>query len=214
VLAYRAQDLGMQRFFAAGRPDPDTVSQVARRLKAHHSPVSPSELREETRLTASRLTAVVNLLEQVEAVRTTAAGELEPVDGVSAADAARQAVELGDAHQQLERSRVDMMRGYAETTGCRRRFLMGYFGQAQDGACGNCDLCESGTVDVMRPAETEKHPNPFAPGTQVRHGRWGNGAVMSEDDGRLTVLFESVGYRTLSLAVVLQHDLLSTPREA
>ena len=227
VLAYRPQDLGMQRFFAAGRPDPDTIGQVARRLKSHHAPVSPSRLREETRLTASRLTAVVNLLEQVEAVRTTPEGDLEPVEGVSAARAARQAAELGDAHQQLERSRVDMMRGYAETTGCRRRFLMGYFGQAQDAPCGCCDQCESAGLaqdgdstdggllagtGVARPTAPEPagapDAHPFAPGTLVRHEQWGSGAVMSEDDGRLTVLFDSVGYRTLSLAVIRENDLL------
>jgi ATP-dependent DNA helicase RecQ len=51
--------------------------------------------------------------------------------------------------------------------------------------------------------------HPFAAGTRVRHQRWGNGAVMSEEEGRLTILFESVGYRTLSLAVVQDHGLLS-----
>ena len=32
-------------------------------------------------------------------------------------------------HQRLIRSRIEMMRGYAETTGCRRQFLLGYFGE-------------------------------------------------------------------------------------
>jgi ATP-dependent DNA helicase RecQ len=32
---------------------------------------------------------------------------------------------------------------------------------------------------------------------------------MSEEEGRLTILFESAGYRTLSLAVVQDQDLLS-----
>lgn len=220
ILAYRPQDLGMQRFFAAGRPDPDTVTQVASTLDNHEGPVSPSELRAETHLTASRLTAVVNLLEQVDAVRTTEDGELETTGDVSADSAAQQAVELADAHQQLERSRVDMMRGYAETTGCRRRFLLGYFGQAQTwpGGCGSCDRCAaaelaqqgggggpevlSGTGGpIVAPSDAslpgEQHP--FQPGTLVRHEHWGEGSVMSEEEQRLTVLFDTVGYRTLSV---------------
>jgi ATP-dependent DNA helicase RecQ len=235
VLAYRPQDLGMQRFFASGHPDADTIARVARTLGSHDAPVSATELRQETGLTASRLTAVVNLLQQVRAVRTTDQGELEPLADLSPTDAAERALQLADAHQELERSRVDMMRGYAETTGCRRRFLLGYFGQACEEPCGACDRCDSarpvvgaraggghdrGLLDGTstgtgrgtgaRPAPAGTMPqHPFAAGTRVRHQRWGNGAVMSEEEGRLTILFESVGYRTLSLAVVQDHGLLS-----
>ncbi|MFG3200048.1 RecQ family ATP-dependent DNA helicase [Streptomyces sp. NPDC048208] len=230
ILAYRPQDLGMQRFFAAGRPDPDTVTKVVSTLEEHDGPVPPTELREETELTASRLTAVVNLLEQVDAVRTTEDGDLEASGTTSPADAAQQAVELGDAHQQLERSRVDMMRGYAEATGCRRRFLLGYFGQVgdRDEPCGSCDRCAAaelaedgaeggptvlaGTGGPIREAavpEPAGEQHPFQPGTLVRHEHWGQGSVMSEEDERLTVLFDTVGYRTLSLDVINKNHLLT-----
>lgn len=230
ILAYRPQDLGMQRFFAAGRPDPDTVTKVVSTLEEHDGPVPPTELREETELTASRLTAVVNLLEQVDAVRTTEDGDLEASGTTSPADAAQQAVELGDAHQQLERSRVDMMRGYAEATGCRRRFLLGYFGQVGDRnePCGSCDRCAAaelaedgaeggptvlaGTGGPIREAavpEPAGEQHPFQPGTLVRHEHWGQGSVMSEEDERLTVLFDTVGYRTLSLDVINKNHLLT-----
>ncbi|MFF7362048.1 RecQ family ATP-dependent DNA helicase [Streptomyces sp. NPDC008125] len=229
ILAYRPQDLGLQRFFSAGRPDPDTVTQVARTLAEHDGPVHPSDLRAETHLTASRLTAVVNLLEQVDAVHTTGRGDVEPAPGIDPAHAAQQAVELGDAHQQLERSRVDMMRGYAETTGCRRRFLLGYFGQVRDEAegCGSCDVCEAaelsregaapgpavlagtgGRIPAPAGEETAGGGHPYRPGTRVRHQHWGEGSVMSEEDRSLTVLFQTVGYRTLSLEVVREQGLL------
>ncbi|MER8013929.1 RecQ family ATP-dependent DNA helicase [Streptomyces griseoluteus] len=231
ILAYRPQDLGMQRFFAAGRPDPDTVTQVVSTLEEHDGPVPPTELREQTNLTASRLTAVVNLLEQVDAVHTTEDGQLEATGTATPADAAQQAIELGDAHQQLERSRVDMMRGYAEAAGCRRRFLLGYFGQGgeQDDSCGACDRCEAAELaeeggaecgpavlagtggPIPEPASSapvgDEHP--FPPGTLVRHEQWGQGSVMSEENERLTVLFETVGYRTLSLEVINRNRLLT-----
>ncbi|MET7677008.1 RecQ family ATP-dependent DNA helicase [Streptomyces seoulensis] len=230
ILMYRPQDLGMQRFFAAGRPDPDTVTQVVSTLEEHDGPVPPTELREETHLTASRLTAVVNLLEQVDAVHTTEDGELEVTGKAGPAEAAQAAIELGDAHQQLERSRVDMMRGYAEATGCRRRFLLGYFGQGgQDESCGSCDRCEAAELAEgggaeggpavlagtggpipdhasLAPAGDE---HAFPPGTLVRHEQWGQGSVMSEENERLTVLFETVGYRTLSLEVISRNQLLT-----
>jgi ATP-dependent DNA helicase RecQ len=43
----------------------------------------------------------------------------------------------------------------------------------------------------------------------VRHEQWGEGEVMSDADGMLTVLFDSVGYRTLSLSVVTDRHLLA-----
>ncbi|MEW2516544.1 RecQ family zinc-binding domain-containing protein [Actinacidiphila alni] len=206
ILAYRAKDLAMQRFFAAGSVDPDTVNQVANALEDHDGPVRPGELRDETRLTAGRLTAVVNLLGQVDAVRTTDNGRIEAT-GEPAARAAQQAVELSDAHQQMERSRVEMMRDYAETMKCRRRFLLGYFGQEHSDECGTCDRCVAadrarrddsegpdvlsgtgGPVDGPADDSCADEEHPFRPGTCVLHAQWGNGSVMSTDDGQVSVL--------------------------
>ena len=40
-----------------------------------------------------------------------------------------------------------MMRAYAELQGaCRREFLLSYFGEATEGPCGHCDLCDAGLV--------------------------------------------------------------------
>ncbi|MGW3853033.1 DUF3553 domain-containing protein [Streptomyces fagopyri] len=41
------------------------------------------------------------------------------------------------------------------------------------------------------------------------HATWGAGEVMSEEGNRITVLFESVGYRTLSLPAVRARGLLT-----
>ena len=41
-----------------------------------------------------------------------------------------------------ELHKVDLMEGYAATTGCRRAFLLGYFGERANNAhCGGCDNC-------------------------------------------------------------------------
>ncbi|WP_396136978.1 MULTISPECIES: RecQ family zinc-binding domain-containing protein [unclassified Amycolatopsis] len=39
-----------------------------------------------------------------------------------------------------------MLRAHAETTGCRRRCLLGYFGEEPATPCGNCDTCEAGAT--------------------------------------------------------------------
>jgi ATP-dependent DNA helicase RecQ len=42
----------------------------------------------------------------------------------------------------------------------------------------------------------------------VRHDTFGTGVVMSLEGDEITVLFDDVGYRTLSLPTVLERGLL------
>ncbi len=44
--------------------------------------------------------------------------------------------------------------------------------------------------------------------TRVERSQWGTGTVMRSDGDRIVVLFEDVGYRTLSLIAVQEADLL------
>ena len=96
------------------------------------------------------------------------------------------------------------MRGYAETSGCRRQFLLGYFGEQLPHPCGNCDTCTAGTAQAV-PAEERLYPI----NASVQHSEWGRGVVMSVEQDRLTVLFDDVGYKTLALAAVERQQLLT-----
>ena len=100
-----------------------------------------------------------------------------------------------------------MMRGYAETTGCRRQYLLGYFGEQLASPCGNCDTCEAGTAEE-RPVRDDEFPL----GSPIRHAEWGHGVVMLVERDRLTVLFDDVGYKTLFLPAVHEHSLLALDR--
>ncbi len=46
-----------------------------------------------------------------------------------------------DAQQRIERERLDALLGLCEQTSCRRRTLLGYFGEDYADDCGNCDNC-------------------------------------------------------------------------
>ena len=96
-----------------------------------------------------------------------------------------------------------MMRHYAEHPGCRRSFLLTYFGQDYPGPCGNCDN------DLAHAPGTPCRPTcPFAVGTRVVSDRWGEGTVQRYDADQVTVLFDEHGYRDLYLPVVLERGLL------
>ena len=51
-------------------------------------------------------------------------------------------------------------------------------------------------------------PHQFPVQSTVTHASWGNGVVMRYEGDRIVVLFEEVGYRTLSLVVVAEQELL------
>jgi len=46
-----------------------------------------------------------------------------------------------EAHKRIEQEKLRALLGWCEVTTCRRAALLGYFGEAYPGACGNCDLC-------------------------------------------------------------------------
>jgi ATP-dependent DNA helicase RecQ len=94
------------------------------------------------------------------------------------------------------------MRGYAEADGCRRAYVLSYFGEPFSPPCGNCDNCLSGRAEPP-PADV-----PFAVGSRVAHERWGEGVVQRYDDDAVVVLFDEVGYKTLALELVRERGLL------
>jgi ATP-dependent DNA helicase RecQ len=51
------------------------------------------------------------------------------------------ASESDEERKRAERARLDALLGWCETTRCRRRALLAYFGEETEGACGNCDVC-------------------------------------------------------------------------
>ncbi|GAA4191615.1 RecQ family ATP-dependent DNA helicase [Microbispora amethystogenes] len=198
VLFYRPEDLGLRKFFTGGRADGDLILRVATLVREHGGEVDAAELRELLDVGAAKLTSQVNLLERAGAVEVAHGGALRYARGGPPPDeAAARAVELDDLRHRMEDSRLEMMRGYAETTGCRRRFLLEYFGEPYERACGDCDTCRSGTAAA--PAAGD---GPFPMHANVRHAEWGHGIVMSREQDRITVLFDSVGYKTLALGVV------------
>lgn len=200
VCFYRSEDLGLRRFFTGGLPDEKLLAEVA---AATQTPVSVRELADRADMSERRLTGLVNLLEAAGAVRLH--DLIEPVaDAPPPAEAAAKAIEIAAHNRSVERSRVEMMRRYAELTDCRRRFLLRYFGQGADDPCGRCDNCDAG---LSTPASHSR--DAFAAGMRVEHQEWGRGVVLSEAGERLTVFFDEVGYKELLTEAVLHGHILT-----
>jgi ATP-dependent DNA helicase RecQ len=202
VLFYRSEDLGLRRFFAGtGHVDVDEIAQVLERIG--HGTVEPAALQEELDLPESKLATALARLAEAGAIAVRPTGEVELLEAAEdSAAAVRAAAESEEKRRTFDRSRVDMMRGYAETGDCRRAFILSYFGEPFAPPCGTCDNCEQGRSDAP-PLDV-----PFAVGSRVAHASWGAGVVQRYDDGAVVVLFDEVGYKTLALAVLRERGLL------
>jgi ATP-dependent DNA helicase RecQ len=203
VLFFRAEDVGLRRFFAGGgNVDADEVARVADAVERRAVPVEPAVLQHETGLSQSKVATAVSRLEEIGVVEVLPTGEVVAGANADAADAAEQAAAAQERRREFDRSRIDMIRGYAELRDCRRGYLLNYFGETFEGACGRCDACDAGVVAA--PGD-----EPFALGARVRHGEWGDGAVQRYEGDKMVVLFDEVGYKTLAVDLVVENDLLT-----
>ena len=211
-LFYRPEDGKLQRFFAGSGGVPgEQLEKVARRVAGAKGPLTPARLQDEVGLSDTKLLTALDRLEEVGALTLDDRGRVRPQEGAPApAEAAAEAEALGDHFRLAERSRLEMMTGYAAARGCRRVFLLAYFGEAYRGPCGNCDACEAGRgeADTGGSAGATADGGPFAPGSRVTHKSFGAGQVVRSEEDKVTILFDTVGYQTLSLGVVLRGGLL------
>jgi ATP-dependent DNA helicase RecQ len=150
-------------------------------------------------------TAALVRLVAVGAAVWEAGGDVRWTGAVSVADALAASDAESERETEIERSRLEMMRRYAEHTGCRRSFLLSYFGQSYQGPCGNCD---NDRLAAAEPAAEE----PFSIGERVTSERWGEGTVQRYDGDQLTVLFDDHGYRDLLVPLVVEKKLLRASR--
>ncbi|GHF22148.1 ATP-dependent DNA helicase RecQ [Amycolatopsis deserti] len=195
LLFYRPEDLGLQKFLTARPFDDEGTREVAEALHDHDDP-------HDLDLSHRRVMNTLNLLDQAGLVEDT--GEGFRYTGTDPAQDTERAAEVAEQRRKLDRSRVEVMREYAETSACRRQFLLGYFGEVLDEPCGFCDTCDAGTAAEQAPSDGE-----FQPGTPVRHAEWGAGQVVRREADKVTVLFDEAGYRSLSLPAVRERNLLT-----
>ncbi|THJ67564.1 ATP-dependent DNA helicase RecQ [Arthrobacter echini] len=212
VLHYRPEDLSLRRFFASASANRTQLRELFLLLCAQAEPATLKQLRELSGLSARKLTGLLNLLEAGGSVQEVAKGyrarKMRPSAAVDGA------VEQAESRESIDLSRVEMARRYAETSRCRRQSLLSYFGEERPEPCGNCDNCaaaeQAGTSAALRGSLLDETvaDEPFDVDSEVVHPQWGHGTVMGYEDDVITVLFDTVGYRTLSLSLVEEKKLL------
>jgi ATP-dependent DNA helicase RecQ len=213
LLFYCERDLGLRRFFnSGGHIEFKEVNRVAKAILRHDE--TPEEnlnskaLSEETELSRGKVGAIVRGLEAAEFLSTTADGTIS-VQNESPQKLnriANRVIDIQEAQNHFDRTRLEMMQGYAETRDCLRKYVLNYFGEAfePNGKCC-CSHCDSGIVAAKNQDEKNR---PFPLNSRVAHRSLGIGEVMRYENGKMVVLFNVSGYATLDIELVLQNDLL------
>jgi ATP-dependent DNA helicase RecQ len=191
VLLYRYEDFGAARHLTARSVSGAAVAQAAAALAAGQPDGS----------SARQQTAALVRLADLGAVTWRADGEVQWAGSMTVAAVEAASKAETEREDEIERTRLAMMRRYAEHTGCRRSFLLTYFGQDYPGPCGNCD-------NDLVPSQVTQAQEPFAVGGRVVSERWGEGTVQRYDGDHVTVLFDEHGYRELFVPVVVERGLL------
>jgi ATP-dependent DNA helicase RecQ len=206
ILIYRMSDTRVQNYFLTGKyPDVEEVQRVFGTIEVfgnQSSGVSMVDLRKILQLPLTKLKVILALLKK--------SGYIEHAgrSAYALTEAVRKNRDLilnlanYDTKKSYDQSKLAMMLQYAETASCRRRFILNYFGEDFERSnCGACDNCLAALLTGIDDAATT---GGFRIADVVNHAKFGVGTVERTERDLVTVLFPSVGYKTL-LASAVRH---------
>ncbi|MEO0806824.1 MAG: RecQ family ATP-dependent DNA helicase [Cyanobacteria bacterium J06643_4] len=211
ALFYWPDDLKLQRFLTgSAKVDEETLTELADFLAATTTIPTERQLKEHFALSQAKLTKALDSLEKAGMIVRKGNGEIvEATIDNSLEQTVDQAMTAQARRKQFERSRLQMMREYAETESCRRNFVLSYFGETSGGetsggetlgkGCTGCDRCNQSS-----PSEKNNivFAQPFPIGSTIIHTSFGKGQVMRYEQEKINVLFETVGYKTFVTEII------------
>jgi ATP-dependent DNA helicase RecQ len=209
ILFYRPENLSVQKFFeGGGKLAEEEIQKVAQVVYNGDSPIDVDKIREKTSLSERKVVKALNRLQEQGAVKSLPTGEVQKAERSPDLDAAvEESAKEQERRREYESLRLEKMRMYAELGSCRREYLLQYFGDEASPNCGNCDICQSGRKDAT-PKPTQSAKESFDPKTRVVHKAWGKGVIEEYEGDKVTVLFDEIGRKTLSVEAVRQQNLL------
>jgi len=206
ILLYRMSDTRVQNYFLTGKyPDIEDVQKVFGTLEyfgGQADGVSLGDLRKISQLPLTKLKVVLALLKK--------AGFIEMRErtryGLTADALKNRELVLSltnyDTKKSYDQSKLAMMLQYSETRGCRRRFILNYFGEDfERDSCGQCDNCLRAALATRKESRATSG---YKIADVVSHPKFGQGTVERAEKDLVTVLFPSVGYKTLLASAVIR----------
>jgi ATP-dependent DNA helicase RecQ len=214
TLLYRLEDRRIQTYFLGGkypkREDSARLYEAVREL---------GEVGGRASITLERLAAITDIgprrIKVVAAQLVSAGVLMRRRRGFERlrdfADARELEAFLSDyeGRHRTDRARLEAMMRYAQTTLCRLRYVMAYFGDPVDRDCGHCDNCHAraarrrrrlehlGSRPLRKPQPRPSGPPHLTRGARVRHPRFGEGEVLESSGPNVLVDFPRVGQKRI-----------------
>ncbi len=204
ILLYRMSDTRVQNYFLTGKyPDIEDVQKIFGTLEyfgAQSDGVSLADLRKISQLPLTKLKVVLALLKKASFIEMRAKGRYGLTEDALKNSELVLNLANYDTKKSYDQSKLAMMLQYSETRGCRRKFILNYFGEEYDReTCGACDNClRAAKVTALETRVTSG----YRIADVVSHPKFGQGTVERAEKDLVTVLFPSVGYKTLLASAV------------
>jgi ATP-dependent DNA helicase RecQ len=206
ILIYRMSDTRVQNYFLTGKyPDIEEVQKVFGTLQifaGQSGGVSMTDLRKILQLPLTKLKVILAILKKGGFIETPSRSKYALTEAARNNEEMLLNLASYETKKSYDQSKLAMMLQYAETTACRRRFILNYFGEGFDRTnCGACDNCRRPRIAAHngRPAAGESG---YRIADIVHHPKFGQGTVERAEKDLVTVLFPSVGYKTLLATAV------------
>jgi len=206
ILLYRMSDTRVQNYFLTGKyPDIEDVQKVFGTLEyfgGQADGVSLADLRKISQLPLTKLKVVLALLKKACFIEMRARARYGLTDDALKNRELVLSLANYDTKKSYDQSKLAMMLQYCETRGCRRRFILNYFGEDYEAeSCGQCDNClRATTVQAI----ASKVTSGYRIADVVSHPKFGQGTVERAEKDLVTVLFPNVGYKTLLASSVIR----------
>jgi ATP-dependent DNA helicase RecQ len=206
ILIYRMSDTRVQNYFLTGKyPDVEEVQRVFGTIEVfgdQSEGVSMTDLRKILQLPLTKLKVILALLKKSGYIQLTTKSSYGLTEAVRKHRDLVLSLANYETKKSYDQSKLAMMLQYAETTSCRRRFILNYFGEDFERAnCGACDNCLRA---ARRGVDEGASTGGFKISDVVAHSKFGIGTVERTEKDLVTVLFPNVGYKTL-LASAVSH---------
>jgi len=216
ILIYRMSDTRVQNYFLTGKyPDIEEVQKVFGTLEifgGQEDGVSMTDLRKILQLPLTKLKVILALLKKGRFIEMAGRSKYRLTDEAHKNRDLVLNLASYETKKSYDQSKLAMMLQYAETNSCRRRFILNYFGEDYDrtncGACDNCLRAAASTAVRGEPSVSGYQPgvSGYRISDIVFHPKFGQGTVERAEKDLVTVLFPSVGYKTLLASAVSRNE--------
>jgi ATP-dependent DNA helicase RecQ len=212
ILIYRMSDTRVQNYFLTGKyPDIEEVQRVFGTIEVFGEQVggvSMTDLRKILQLPLTKLKVILALLKKSGYIEGTGKSAYGLTEAVRKNRELVLSLANYETKKSYDQSKLSMMLQYAECVSCRRRFILNYFGEDFETTnCGKCDNCLRSAITraVDLPA-VGASTGGFKIADVVTHPKFGTGTVERAEKDLVTVLFPSVGYKTLLASAVTRAE--------